>query len=327
MKRRSVLAMFGGAAMAVTLGARAQKTVIPVVGFLCSETPAQWARLVEAFRQGLSETGYVEGKNVQIEFRWAEGEDDRLPALAVDLVRRRVAVLVTTGGPRPALAAKAATSTVPIVFTLGADPVKLGVVAALGRPGANITGVTFISGQLNAKRIEQLHEVVPHARLIALLVNPDNPNSEPVTSQAQEAARSLGKQTHILRAHSEQEIDAAFAALVQLRAGALFVASDAYFYGRREQFGALIRRYAMPTSFELREYVAAGGLMSYGASLSEVYRQAGVYVGRILDGAKPADLPVLLPTKVELVINLKTAKALGLAIPQSLLVRADEVIQ
>jgi putative ABC transport system substrate-binding protein len=327
MDRRTFIGCATGCLVAVTLDARAQPSPSPVIGFLSIGSPARWGSLVAAFRGGLNEAGYLEGRNVRMEFRWADGQDDRLPALAADLLRRHVSVLVATGGPRPVLAAKAATSTTPIVFTLGADPIELGVVATLGRPGGNITGVTFITGQLNAKRVELLHELVPKASVIALLVNSDNPNAENVTKEVQDAARSLGRQVHVLRARTEQDIDAAFVTLVRLQAGALFVGSDGFFYNRREQLVALAARHVVPASFELREFVTAGGLMSYGASLAEVYRQAGIYTGKILTGAKPADLPVLQPTKVELVINLKTAKALGLTIPQSLLLRADEVIE
>ena len=327
MDRRTFIGCATGCLVAVTLDARAQPSQSPVIGFLSIGSPARWGSLVAAFRGGLNEAGYLEGRNVRVEFRWADGQDDRLSALAADLLGRHVSVLVATGGPRAVLAAKAATSTTPIVFTLGADPIALGVVATLGRPGGNITGVTFITGQLNAKRVELLHEFVPKARVIALLVNPDNPNAENVTKEVRDAARSLGRQVHVLRARTEQGIDAAFVALVRLQAGALVIGSDGFFYNRREQLVALAARHAVPASFELREFVTAGGLMSYGASLVEVYRQAGIYTGKILTGAKPADLPVLQPTKVELVINLKTAKALGLMIPQYLLLRADEVIE
>ena len=327
MRRRNFIALLGGAAMVGPLVARAQNLAIPVIGFLSSGAPARWVPLVVAFRRGLNETGYVEGKNLGIEFRWAEGHDDRLPALAADLVSRRVAVVVATGGPLPVLAAKAATLTIPIVFSLGADPVKLGLVANLGRPGGNITGVNFITADLFAKRLELLHELVPKAEVIAVLVNPDAPTAESNARSVQDAARSLGVPVRVLRARTEQEIDAALAAAVRLRAGALLVGSDPYFYLRREQIVGLVARHVLPASFDLREFVAAGGLMSYGASLAEVYRQCGIYTGKILGGAKPADLPVLQPTKLELVINLKTAKAFGLAIPQSLLLRADEVIQ
>jgi putative ABC transport system substrate-binding protein len=264
---------------------------------------------------------------VAIEFRWAEGHHDRLPALAADLVSGHVAVLVATGGAGPARAAKAATSTIPIVFTGASDPVESGLVASLGRPGGNVTGVSVFSVELMAKRLELLHELVPKATVIAMVVNPDNAGAESYTRGAPEATRSLGQQLHVLSARTEQEIDAAFARLAQLRADALVVAPDPFFNVRREQIVGLAVRHAVPAIFDFREFAAAGGLMSYGPSLSEVYRQAGIYTGKILDGAKPGDLPVLQPTNVELVINQKTAKALGLTIPQSLRVRADEVIQ
>ena len=309
------------------LVAGGQQAGSPVIGFLGIASAAQWGPFVAAFRQGLSEAGYTEGKNVRFEFRWAEGHVDRLSDLAADLVRRQVAVLVATGGPPPALAAKAATTTVPIVFTLGADPVTLGLVASLGRPGGNITGITFITGPLHTKRLQLLHELVPNARVIALLLNPDNPSSESNVRAVQDAARSLGLHPRVLKARTATEIDAAFAALVPQRAEALFVASDAFFFDRRAQFAALATRHAVPTSFDLREFVEAGALMSYGANVADVYRQAGIYTGKILNGMKPADLPVLQPTKFELAINLKTATALGLRVPQTLLLRADQVIQ
>jgi len=323
MDRRTLI---GGASVGLfawPLVVRAQKSAIPLIGFLSSGSPAQWAPLVAAFRQGLNEVGYVEGKNVAIEFRWAEGNYERLASQADDLVRSQIAVLVATGGTTSVLAAKAATSTVPIVFTLGADPVKIGVVANLGRPGGNATGVTFITGELHAKRLELLHELVPKAGVIALLVNPDNPSFESNVKAVQDAARSLGQQVRVLKAGTAQEIDAAFVALVQLRAGALFVVSDGFFLDRREQIAGLTARHAVPASFELREFVTAGGLMSYGASLADVYRQAGIYTGKILNGVKPVDLPVLQSTKFELAINTRTAKALGLRIPQSLQVHAE----
>jgi putative ABC transport system substrate-binding protein len=327
MNRRGILRALAGAATTLALPVRAQKSIVPTIGFLGIGSPGGFPPFVAAFRQGLEETGYVEGRNLAIEFRWAEGVANRLPVLAADLVRRNVAVLVATGGPGPALAAKAATSTIPIVFTLGADPVTLGLAANLGRPGGNATGVTFITGQLHAKRLELLHELVPKGKSIAVLVNPDNRLAESNAKALQDAAPALGLELHMLRAHTVQEIDAAFAAVASMRADALFVASDGFFFDRREQFGAQATRHAIPTTFDLREFVPVGGLMSYGASLAEVYRQAGVYTGRILNGAKPGDLPILQPNKIELVINLKTAKSLGLTVPQALLLRADEVIQ
>ena len=325
--RRRFIGSVAGGLLAAPLAARAQQPAMPVIGFLSSASPAQGTSFVAAFRQGLNEIGYIEGKNVGIEFRWAEGHYDRLPELAANLVSRQVAVVVASGGTGPALAAKAATSTIPIVYTGVPDPVGMGLVASLGRPGGNVTGVSFLAVELNAKRMELLHELVPKATVIALLVNPDNPGAESNVKQAQRDARLFGQQLHVLRARNEQEIDAAFATLVHLRAGALVVGADPFFGDRREQLVGLAARHAVPTVFALRQFVTLGGLMSYGPSLFEAYRQAGIYTGKILNGAKPADLPILQPTKVELVINLKTAKALGLTIPQSLLLRADEVIQ
>ena len=325
MRRREFITLLSGAAIGCPLAARAQKSAVPVIGVMAAGSPTQ--SLVPVFGQGLSEAGYIEGKNVAIEFRWAEGHYARLPAIAAELVSRHVAVLVASGGSTAVLAARAATATIPIVFMTGADPVKIGLVASLGRPGGNVTGVSFITAQLDAKRLELVHELVPQASVIALLVNPDNPTAESNGRALQDMARSLGQQAPILKARTVQEIDAAFAALGQLRAGALLVASDSFFFLRREQLVALAVRHAVPASFDVREFVTAGGLLSYGPSLPDVWRQAGIYTGRILNGAKPADLPVLQPTKFELVINLTTAKALGLTIPQSVLVRADEVIQ
>jgi putative ABC transport system substrate-binding protein len=327
VKRRDLLAVLGAAAIAWPLAARAQKTAIPVIGYFSLGSPAQSAPFVAGFRHGLSEVGYVEGKNVAIEFRWAESHYDRLPALASDLVSRHVAVLVASGGTAPARAAKAATSTIPIVFVGSSDPVGSGIVASLGRPGGNATGISLIAVQLDAKRLELLHEMVPKATVIALLVNPDNAGAQSDAREAQEATRSFGQQLHVLRVRTEQDLDAAFATLVPLRVGALLVASDPFFNLWREQLLGLAARHAVPAIFDLREFVVAGGLMSYGPSLVEGYRQAGIYTAKILNGAKPAELPVLQPTKFKLVINLKTAKTLGITVPQSLLVRADEVIQ
>jgi putative ABC transport system substrate-binding protein len=327
MDRRTFIAGVAGGLLASSLVVRAQKSAIPVVGFLFPGSAAQWTAYVAAFREGLNDVGYVDGKNIAIEFRWAEGQYDRLPALAADLVRRQVAVLVTTGGPRAAQAAKAATSTIPIVFTTGSDPIEFGLVASLAHPGGNATGVTFFTVDLVAKRMELLHALVPKATEIALISNPHNPYADSEVARVQEAARSFGLHLNVLRAGTERDIDAAFMTLMQLRAGALIVGSDPFFNARRDQFVALAAKNAMPAIFEVREFVMAGGLLSYGASISEAYRQAGVYTGKILNGAKPADLPVVQPTKFELVINLKTANALGLTIPQSLLLRADEVIQ
>ena len=325
MDRRTFIGRVVGGILAVPLGARAQNSSIPIIGFLSGQSPGSWAPYVAAFRNGLTETGYVEGKNVTIEFRWAEGHYDRLPALVAELIRRQVAVVVAGGGG--AREAKTATVTIPIVFTTGNDPVENGLVTSLAHPGGNATGVSFVPTELAAKRLELLHQLVPKVAAIAMVVNPVTTYAEPRARKVQEAARSFGLQLHVLNARTEQEIDAAFATLVKLRAGALLVDSDPFFNGRRDQFVALAARYAVPAIYDGREYVDAGGLMSYGGSITEVYRLAGIYTGKILKGAKPADLPILQPTKVDLVINLKTAKSLGISIPQSLLLRANEVIQ
>jgi putative ABC transport system substrate-binding protein len=325
MDRRKFIGSIAGGLLAIPFAARAQKSVIPVIGFLSGQSPGPYAPYVAAFRKGLNETGYVEGKNVAIEFRWAESHPDRVPALAADLVRHQVAVLFATGGT--AREAKGATATIPIVFTTGNDPVEGDLVASLAHPGGNATGVSFVPAELAAKRLELLHQLVPNATVIAIVLNPGFVNAESRARKVQEAARSFGLQLHVLSARTEQEIDAAFATLAKLRAGALIVDSDPFFNARRDQFAALAARYAVPAIYDVRETVVAGGLMSYAGSIPEAFRQAGIYTGRILKGAKPADLPILQPTKVELVINLKTAKALGLTIPQSLLLRADEVIQ
>jgi putative tryptophan/tyrosine transport system substrate-binding protein len=325
MQRREFIVLIGGAAVGWPLVARAQQKAMPVIGFLGSGSPGPYAPLVAAFRQGLSETGYVEGQNLAIEYRWAEGSYDRLPALAADLVGRKVDLIATSGGPPAALAAKNAASTIPIVF-VSSDPVESGLVASFARPGGNLTGVSTMFAELTAKRLELLSELVPQAKVIALLVNPSNPNAGPIIGDVREAAREKGLQIHVLKAGSESEIDIAFAALAQLHAGALLVGNDAFFGSRRDQLVALASRLAVPAISEAREFAVAGGLISYGPSLTAAFRQLGTYASKILNGAKP-DLPVQQPTKFELVINLKTAKALGLTVPQSLLARADEVIE
>ncbi len=326
MRRRDLLALIGGAALGRAQASLAQKAPVPVIGFLSMPSPGAYAPFVAAFGEGLSDTGYVEGKNVAIEYRWAEGHYDRLPALAADLVGRKVDLIVTSGGPPAARAAKNASSTIPIVF-IASDPVELGLVASFARPGGNLTGVSTMLAELTAKRLELLSELVPQAKVIALLVNPSNQNAERIIGEVRKAAREKGLELHVLKAGSESEIDSAFAALPQLRVGALLIGNDGFFGSRRDQLVALASRYAVPAIYDLREFVASGGLISYGASLTAVYRQLGVYAGKILKGAKPADLPVEQPTVFELVINLKTAKALGLTVPQSILARADEVIE
>ena len=324
MKRREFIGIAGGAAM-WPLASNAQQKAMPVIGYLGAGSPGPSAPFVAAFHKGLGESSYVEGQNVAIEYRFAEGRDDQLPALAADLVGRKVDVIVTFGGGAPR-AAKAASQTIPIVFALGGDPIAIGLVASLARPGGNVTGVSFLGGELTSKRLELISELVPHARAIALLVNPNNPGAS-VVREMQEAARTKGVQLPILYAATESEIDAAFASLVQGKADALVVPAEPFINSRRQQIVALAARHAVPAIYGIREYVAAGGLISYGASLTAVYRQVGVYSGTILKGAKPADLPVQQPTNFELVINLKTANALGLTVPQSMLIKADEMIE
>ena len=327
MRRRDFIRLVGSAAATWPVAARAQQPSMPVVGVLSAEWPnAVTADRSRAFRQGLNDTGYFEGRNVMIEYRWAEGRFDRLPALAAELVR--LPVIVCFGSTLASMAAKAASTTVPIVFYVGSDPVSLGLVPSLSRPAGNVTGVASLTVELAAKRLELLHELVPKATIIAALVNPTNPPvTEPETRDMQAAARTLGLTLHVLHASSEQEIDTAFMSLVQLRAGALVIAPDAYFNSRSEQLAALTLRNAMPAIYQFREFVLSGGLASLGAPVADVYRPLGVYAGRILKGEKPGDLPVQQATRVELILNLKTAKTLGLTVPNTLIGRADEVIE
>jgi len=326
MRRRELMLVLGGALTAAR-GLREQQKAMPVIGFLGVASPGPYAPFVAALRQGLSETGYVEGQNLAIEYRWAEGHYDRLPALAADLVGRKVDMIATTGGGSSARAAKSATSTIPIVFTTGGDPVESGLVASLARPGGNLTGVSMMFTELMPKRLELISELVPQAAVIALLVNPNNAGDEPMIRDVQEAAQAKGVQLQILKAGAEGDFETAFASLARLRAGALIVSPDPFFGSRREQLVTLASRHAVPAIYEWRKFTAAGGLISYGPSVQAVFRQAGIYAGRILKGEKPADLPVQRPTTFELVINLNTAKALGLTVPPSILARADEVIE
>ena len=326
MRRREFLGVLGGGA-AWPLTARAQQSAMPVVGFLSGQSPDTFAPYAVAFRQGLQEAGYVVGQNVAIEYRWAEGHVERLPIMAADLVRQQVQVIAATGGVAPARAAKAATTTIPIVFNSGDDPVSAGLVSSLNRPGGNLTGVSWFNVEVVAKRLALLHELVPASTIMGILLNPSNPESAPQTTTALEAARALGRQLIVVNANTTDEIDAAFTALVQQRAGALVVASGPFFVNRRDQIIALAARHAIGTSFSGREPSAAGGLMSYGNNLADAYRRNAIYVGKILKGDKPGELPVDRSTKFELVINLKTAKALGITIPPTLLARADEVIE
>jgi putative ABC transport system substrate-binding protein len=329
MNRRAFITLLGGAAAAWPLAARAQQPAMPVIGFLSGQSRDTSGGNVVAFSQGLSEAGYVQGRNVTIEFRWAENRYDRLPALAADLVGRQVAVIVTAaGGSTPAaLAAKVVTTTIPIVFVSGGDPVKFGLVTSLNRPGGNVTGVSWVTDELGAKRLALLHQLLPQATVIAALLNPNFPDAADQLKDLEEAARTLGLKLLVFNASTESEIDTNFAILVQQHPDALFLAGDPFFSVQLDKIIALTAHHRLPATYSGRDSAAAGGLMSYGASSNEAHRQAGLYTGKILKGAKPADLPVLLPTKFELVINRKTAKALGLEIPPTLLALADEVIE
>jgi putative ABC transport system substrate-binding protein len=326
MRRREFITLVGGAAV-WPLSARAQQPAMPLIGYLGAQSPTAFASRVRAFRQGLGETGYAEGRNVAIEFRWAEGQHNRLSALAADLVSRQVAVIVTPGGAPAALAAKSATTTIPIVFEMGADPIAMGLVGSLNRPGGNLTGVSSLNVEVTPKRLEILHELVPTAAVLAVLVNPTSPTADSQLKNLQAAASTLGLQLHVLHASTERDFDTVFATLLRLRAGGLVVASDTFFATHSEQLAALTVRHAVPAIHQSRDFSTAGGLTSYGGSFVESHRQAGVYTGRIIKGDKPADLPVQQVTKVELFVNLKTAKTLGVTVPLPLLARADEVIE
>jgi len=326
MRRRELIGLMGGAAALAPFAARAQQ--MPVIGFLGGTSLDGFAERLRAFGQGLKETGYAEGENVAIEYRWAENQLDRLPALAADLVRKRVSVMVATGGTVPAVAAKAATASIPIVFAIGEDPIKLGLVASLAKPDGNLTGINFFIGELAAKRLELLRELIPAMKRIAVLVNPANPaRAETNVREAEAAGRAIGLQIDVFNAGTAQEINAAFAALARERPDALFVSPDPFFNVRRVQLANMASRLSLPTSFATRDFVAAGGLVSYGTDLNDATRQSGVYVGRLLRGAKPGDLPVLQSSKFELVINHQTARMLGITVPQTLLASADEVIE
>ena len=326
MRRRDFLSVLSGAVVVWPFAGRAQQLTMPVIGFLNSGSPGPYRHLVAGFQQGLKESGYVEGENVVIEYRWAEGQYDRLSGMAAELIRRRVNVIAAMTTPA-ALAAEAAATTIPIVFDTAGDPVRLGLVVSLNRPGRNITGITQLGSELVAKRLGLLRDLIPTATMIGLLVNPTDPRSKTQIKDMQEAARALGLQTHVLNASTEGEINSAFAKLAELRAGALIVGTGELFNSRPEQLVRLAAGQTLPTIYQAREFAAAGGLMSYGASRTDAYRQAGIYTGRVLKGEKPADLPVVQSIKFELVLNLKTAKALGLTVPSSLISIVDEVIE
>ena len=327
MRRREFIVVFGGAAAAWPLIVSAQQSTMPVIGFLNVASPGPLRQQIAAFREGLKESGYVEGQNVAVEYRWAEGQYERLPELAADLVRQQVSVIFVGGGAPAVLAAKAATTTIPIVFSTGGDPVRSGLVASLNQPSGNITGVYHFATGLEAKRLGLLHEMLPKATPIAVLINPNYADAENQLRDVQEAAARLGVQLVVVRANAESDFNAAFSTVVQQRSGALLVCASPFFNNRREQLVVLAARHALPTIYEWRDFAAAGGLMSYGTSLADAYRQVGVYAGQILKGAKPVDLPVVQSTRFELVINLSTAKALGIEVPPTLLARADEVIE
>jgi len=327
MRRRDVIALLGSGVAGWPFAARAQQAALPVVGFLGAPSAGPYTRYVAAVHQGLREVGYIEHQNVAMEYRWADGQYDRLPALAADLVGRRVAVIVPIGGAPATVAAKAATSTIPIVFNLGADPMELGLVTNLNRPGGNITGIAMMTLEIETKRLELLHELARASTSLAVLLNPSNAQAHIQEREAQRAARVIGRKVLILKAATEREIESAFATLVRERAGALLVGGDTFFTSQATLFVVLTARYSIPTIYPFKTHVDAGGLMSYGTSLPDAYRQTGVYAGRVLKGEKPGDLPIVQPTKFELVINLKTARAVGIAIPPTLLARADEVIE
>jgi putative ABC transport system substrate-binding protein len=327
MRRRELFTLLGSAAAAWPLAARAQQPVMPVIGWLSARSPAEAASVLQAFRQGLGQVGYFEGKNVAIEYRWAEGRYDQLPALAAELVSRHVTVIAATGGEPSPLAAKAATTTIPIVCTLGGDPVETGLVASFNRPGGNLTGTTIMTLEMASKRLELVRQLVPNATAIGMLVNPKFPTASAEAREVQDAARSRGIQSNLLNASTESEIDAAFTTAVEQRNGALIVGTDPFLLGQRDQLVQLAARHMVPTIYFLREFVEAGGLMSYGPNIGNGYRQAGVYTGLILNGADPALLPIVRPTQFLFYLNLKTAKTLGLQIPPLLLALADEVIE
>lgn len=327
MRRRTAITFLGGTVTTWQVAGQTQQPALPLIGFLSGASAAPFAQLVAAFRQGLRDSGFVEGQNVAIEYRWAENRYERLPEMANELVRRHVTVLVASGGDRAALAAQAASTSIPIIFSAGGDPVANGLVASLGRPGANLTGVSLLTTLLEAKRLSLLREALPTATRIGLLVNPGGTVVQSMVQESEQAARSLGVRLLVVKAQAESEFEAAFASLLQQRADALVVLNSAFFNSRRDQLVALAARHRLPTVYEFREFALAGGLMSYGTDLGAMYRQIGVYTGRVLKGAKPGDLPILQPTQFQLVVNLKSARALGLTIPQALLLRADEVIQ